>query len=169
MTQPKVSRPQFPHGYVEQPVAFVTWEYVTQRLSASKNYWLTSVRPASTGVPGGRPHVIPRWGAFVDGRLYYDGSPETRHARNLALNPNMTVNLESGDEVVILEGTSAAMGKPAPALAQKIAQAYRLKYGDLGYAPAADQWDEGGLYEFTPRLCLAWTKFTEDPTKFVFE
>lgn len=163
MAHPKVSRPQFPPGYVERPRAFVSWEQVAGRLSASKNYWLCSVRA------DGRPHVIPRWGAFVDGRLYYDGSPETRHARNIAVNPRVTVHLESGDEVVILEGASRPVSKPEPELAKKIAQAYREKYRAFGYAPKPDQWDAGGLYEFTPRQCIAWTQFTEDPTKFVFE
>jgi hypothetical protein len=31
-----------------------------------------------------------------------------------------------------------------------------------------DQWDNGGLFEVTPQTVLAWTKFTDDPTKFTF-
>jgi hypothetical protein len=162
MIQPKVSRPQFPPGYVEKPKSFVTWEYIAQRLSEARNYWLCSVRP------DGRPHVIPRWGAFVDGRFYYDGSPETRHAFNIGDNPHVSLHLESGDQVVVLEGISRPAGKPERELAKKIAQSYRDKYRDHGYAPKPDQWDAGGLYEFTPRQCIAWTQFTDDPTKFVF-
>jgi nitroimidazol reductase NimA-like FMN-containing flavoprotein (pyridoxamine 5'-phosphate oxidase superfamily) len=162
MAPPQISRPEFPDGYVERPNAFVRWEDIEQRLAAARNYWLCSVRP------DGRPHVMPRWGAFVDGRFYYDGSPETRHARNLAANPNIAIHLESGDQVVVLEGVAAPVGKPARELAEKIARSYREKYRDQGYAPKADQWDAGGLYEFTPRKCLAWTQFTQDPTRFVF-
>ena len=38
-----------------------------------------------------------------------------------------------------------------------------------GYAPKPDQWNEGGLFVFSPRQILAWTVFFENPTKFIFE
>jgi pyridoxamine 5'-phosphate oxidase-like protein len=163
MKTPKVSRPHFPKGYVDHPKSTVTWDYVAQRLVESKNYWLCSVRP------NGHPHVIPRWGVYIDDKFYYDGSPETRHAQNIVENPHISLHLESGDEVIISEGTSKPAGRPSPELAIKIAEAYRSKYALMGYAPKADQWNDGGLYEFTPRKVLAWTSFTEDPTKFEFE
>lgn len=163
MPEPKVTRPQFPKGYVDHPVSQVTWEYVEKRLSEARNYWMCSVRP------DGRPHAVPRWGVFIDDKVYYDGSSETRHALNLRKNPHVTLHLESGDEAVILEGTAGPAGRPAPELAGRIAQAYRNKYARSGYAPEADQWNDGGLFVFTFHQCLAWTRFNEDPTKFVFE
>ena len=163
MKSPKITRPQFPKGYVDNPKSTVSWEYVAQRLSESKNYWLCSV------YPDGRPHSIPRWAVFVEGKIYYDGSPETRHARNIAANPNVSLHLENGDQAIIAEGTAQPAGKPVPALAEKIAAAYRAKYAPFGYAPEPNQWDEGGLFEFTPRKILAWTSFMDDPTKFLFE
>lgn len=163
MPQPKVSRPHFPSGYLENPRTLLDWEPVEERLAAAKNYWLSSVRP------DGRPHSVPKWGVWVKGRFYFDGSPETRHARNIARNPYVTVHLESGDDVVILEGTARAVEKPAAQLAARVARAYGEKYAGEGYAPAADQWNEGGLFEVNPRSVLAWTKFTDDPTKFEFE
>jgi hypothetical protein len=163
MTTPKITRPQFPKGYVDNPASYVDWSWVVTQLTESKNYWLCSVRP------DGRPHVIPRWAVYVDGRIYYDGSPETRHAQNLETNPHASVHLESGDQVIILEGTSASAGKPAPELANRLVAAYRKKYAGQGYSPEPSQWDEGGLYVFTPRQCIAWTQFNLDPTKFVFE
>jgi len=161
MTEPKITRPLFPKGYVENPTASLTWEYVTQRLSESKNYWLCSVRPNQ------HPHVVPRWGVFIDGKFYYDGSPETRHAQNILENPYVSLHLESGDEALIAEGTCAAAGKPSPELAQKLSTAYKTKYAQFGYAPEPDQWDQEGLYVFTPSKVLAWTKFMEDPTRFI--
>ena len=71
------------------------------------------------------------------------------------------------DHVVIVDGAARAIDRPAPALAEAIAQAYRGKYTALGYAPAADSWDNGGLFEITPHTVIAWTQFTENPTKFV--
>jgi len=161
MSKPLITRPQFPPGYVDKPEKEIAWEYVVQRLSESKNYWLCSVRP------DGRPHAIPRWGVFVEDKFYYDGSPETRHARNIVENPRVALHLESGDQAIIAEGTAMPAGKPAPELAVKIAAAYCAKYASLGYAPQPDQWNEGGLYVFTPQKVLAWTTFNVDPTKFV--
>jgi hypothetical protein len=112
--------------------------------------------------------VVPRWGVFLDDKFYYDGSPETRHALNLTSNPHVSLHLESGEKAIILEGTSASASKPDPALAVRLAEGFRAKYAALGYSPEPTQWDEGGLFLFTPRQCLAWTVFFENPTKFVF-
>ena len=169
MNQPRIARPTFPPGYVDKPVSYLTWDWVAAQLTESKHYWLCSVRPPSADAPGGRPHVVPRWGAFLDNKFYYDGSPETRHARNIAINPHVTLNLENGEQAIILEGTSRAAGKPDPEFAQRLAKAIGDKYSALGYSPEPNQWDEGGLFVFTPRQCIAWSKFTDNPTKFIFE
>jgi len=163
MRNPKISRPIFPKGYADKPASYVSWEWVASQLTESKHYWLCSVRP------DGRPHVVPRWGVFIDNKLYYDGSTETRHARNILENPHITLNLESGEKAIIMEGTTRPAEKPTPQFAQTLAAAIGQKYAALGYSPEPNQWDEGGLYVFTPRQCIAWTVFFENPTKFVFE
>lgn len=81
----------------------------------------------------------------------------------------MSVHLEDGAKAIILEGTSAPASKPDLELARRLSEACCAKYASDGYAPAPTQWDEGGLYVFTPRQCLAWTVFFENPTKFIFE
>jgi len=163
MTMPKISRPKLPKGYADKPVSYVEWNWVAEQMTNAEYYWLSSVRP------NGQPHVVPRWGAFIDNKFYYDGSPETRHARNISENPHVTLHLESGYQVVIMEGTSKPAGKPGPELAKKLSQVITNKYASQGYSPEPNQWDEGGLYVFTPSQCLAWTSFNEDPTKFMFE
>jgi hypothetical protein len=163
MKPTKITRPDFPPGYVDKPISYLTWDWVAVQLTESKHYWICSVRP------DGRPHVIPRWALYLDGQIYYDGSPETRHARNLESNPEVAVHLESGSQVIILEGTAAPAPKPSAALGQRLSEAYKAKYAELGYAPDPHSWDEGGLFVFTPRQCIAWSKFNEDPTKFIFE
>ncbi len=163
MSEPRISRPKFPKGYADNPVSYVDWEWVAEQMTNAKNYWLSSVRP------DGRPHVVPRWGAFIDNKLYYDGSPETRHARNLIENPHVTLNLESGTQAVIMEGTSKSADKPSLEFAKILAEEIRRKYADQGYSPEPNQWDEGGLYVFTPRQCITWTVFYKNPTKFLFD
>jgi len=162
MNIPKITRPMFPKGYVDKPTSFLTWDWVETQLTESKHYWLCSVRP------NGRPHVVPRWCVYVDGKIYYDGSPETRHAHNIEKNPYVTVNLESGSQAIILEGTAGPAGKPSPELGKKLSQAYK-KYKEFGYTPGPNSWNEGGLFVFKPRQCIAWSNFTQDPTKFIFE
>jgi len=162
MQMPKISRPKLPKGYADNPASFVDWEWVAEQLTESKNYWLCSVRP------NGRPHVVPRWGVFIDNKFFYDGSPETRHARNIMENSQVSLHLESGDQAVMLEGISQPAEKPTPEFAKQLAEAIGNKYGEDGYTPKPDQWDEGGLYVFMPRQCIAWTVFYENPTKFMF-
>jgi len=150
MNQPRITRPRFPKGHVEDPQSLLPWRHMQQRLVEARNYWLCTVRP------NGHPHVVPKWGVWVEGRLYFDGSPDTRHARNIAENPAVVLHLESGDDVVILEGVCTACGKPAGRLGVKVARAYTAKYAALGYAPAPDQWDNGGLFEISPHVALPW-------------
>src|SRR5512138_1935351 len=163
MKPTKTSRPRFPKGYVDKPVSYLTWDWVAAQLAESKHYWMCSVRP------NGKPHVVPRWGVFLDGKIYYDGSPRTRHALNLEQNPYVSVHLESGLQAVILEGKSEATGKPSAKFGQALSREFKRKYQELGYAPGPHSWDKGGLFRFTPVQCIAWSKFNEDPTKFIFE
>jgi hypothetical protein len=164
----KITRPKFPKGYVDKPLSYLTWDWVAAQLTEAKHYWICSVRPPTPEAPDGRPHVVPRWCVYVDGKIYYDGSPETRHAINISSNPNVSVHLESGWEAIILEGTSKMAERPSPELGKKLSQAYK-KYKEYGYTPGPHAWDKGGLFVFTPRQCIAWSKFNEDPTKFMFE
>jgi len=163
MKTPKLSRPKLPQGYADNPVSYVDWEWVAAQMNDAKHYWMCSVRP------DGRPHVVPRWGVFIDNKFYYDGSPETRHAQNIMENSQVSLHLESGSQAVIMEGSSKPAGQPDPEFAKKLAEAISGKYTSDGYSPKPDQWDEGGLYVFIPRQCIAWTVFYENPTKFISE
>ncbi len=160
-------RPVLPEGYGVPTAAdgLLEWTVVEARLVAAAQYWMATVRP------DGRPHVVPRWGAWLDGRLWYDGSPETVHARNLAGNPSCALHLEDGWQAVIVEGDARRSVPPGLALGGRIAAAFTEKYAERGYAPAADAWegpDAGGLLVFSPRKALAWFDFPADMTRFRF-
>jgi hypothetical protein len=164
---PHIDRPQMPPGYgvPESSGGLLDWGQVAGRLAASAQYWMATTRP------DGRPHVVPRWGAWLYGHLWYDGSPETVHVHNLAANPACALHLEDGWQSVILEGTSAPSPPPGPDLGARISAALTDKYGDRGYAPAPDAWegpDAGGLLTFTPAKAMAWFDFPEDVTRFTF-
>ena len=59
--------------------------------------------------PSGRPHVRPVWGVWLDDTVQF--STGARHATNIARDPRVTVNLESGDDCVIVEGTADAVDR----------------------------------------------------------
>ncbi len=162
---PLRDRPVLPDGY-GIPTAtegLLTWAEVEQRLIAARHYWLATVRPDGT------PHVVPRWGVWLDGRFFYDGAPTTRHARNLVANPACSLNLESGTETVIVEGTSVPTRAPADGLGARLSEAFE-KYHDLGYSPGPESWvDGGGLSVLTPARAIAWFAFPKDCTRFRFD
>lgn len=163
-TLPVRDRPVLPDGYGIPPNSdgLIAWTEVEQRLIAAHHYWLATVRPDGT------PHVVPRWGVWLDGRFFYDGAPTTRHARNLALNPACSLNLESGTETVIVEGNSVPTKAPAEGLGARLAEGF-VKYHDLGYVPGPDSWvDGGGLAVLTPVRAMAWFDFPKDCTRFRF-
>lgn len=166
-SDPARDRPRMPDGYgvPESDEGLVDWPAVDTRLVDSLQYWMASTRP------DGRPHVVPRWGVWVDRKLWYDGAPTTVHARNLALNPACTLHLEDGWEAVIVEGTSVPATPPGPDLGVRIAAEFLRKYKERGYEPAADAWDgpdAGGLRTFIPAKAMAWFDFPTDVTRFRF-
>lgn len=162
---PRISRPTMPDGYGLPATTdgLLSWTDVEARLRASKHYWLATVRP------NGTPHSVPRWGVWVDGRFYYDGAPTTRHVRNLTRNPACTLTLESGTEVVIVEGESRATTADPDGLGARISAAFAKYHPE--YAPGPDSWagaDGGGLRVITPKRALAWFAFPTDCTRFTF-
>ncbi len=163
----RIDRPVLPEGYgvPESDEGVLAWEQVVERLTESTQYWMATTRP------DGRPHVVPRWGAWIDGHLWYDGSPDTLHARNLANNPACVLHLEDGWKAVIVEGTSGPSDSPGLEFGARIAEALAAKYGARGYSPEPDAWEgpgAGGLMKFTPVKSLAWFDFPNDVTRFRF-
>ena len=163
--EPRQGRPAMPEGY-GVPVGdedLLTWDWAVERLESAHNYWFSTTRP------DGRPHAMPAWAVWLDGVLYFDGSPETRRMRNLAANPAIVVHLESGTEVVILEGEAREAGRPERALAERLAAAFGAKYGEShDYRPAPEQWDNGGLWAMRPGVAFAWSQFPKDTTRWRF-
>jgi hypothetical protein len=168
VSSPQNDRPRMPQGYgvPENTDGMLGWPDVEARLVKALHYWMATTRP------DGRPHVVPRWGVWVEGRFWYDGSPETLHARNVATNPACTLHLENGWEAVILDGTTRPAQPPGLNFGQRIADAFGDKYSDRGYAPEPDAWEgpgAGGLMVFTVAKALAWFDFPKDVTRFRFE
>lgn len=162
--QTTAGRPIFPqdYGIPEDNEGLLPWQYVEERMTQARNYWI------GTANAKGRPAVSPVWGVWLNRHLYFDGSPETRRGRNIRQNSQVVVHLESGDQVIILEGKAQYLDSaPDRSLAEQVAAAYQAKYRDAGYAPEPTQWDNGGLFIFTPTSVMAWTQFPKDTTRWI--
>lgn len=165
MTVPERDRPRMPDGYgVDTASLFVEWETIVARLRDSPNYWLATTRR------DGRPHVVPRWGVWLEDRFWYDGSPETLHVRNLEHNPSCSLHLESGTEVTIVDGLSEPSDPILGELGERLAAEYARKYAPQ-YTPSANAWSDeiaGGMRVINPQKVLAWSDFPNDLTRFTF-
>ncbi|HMH02199.1 MAG TPA: pyridoxamine 5'-phosphate oxidase family protein [Terriglobales bacterium] len=139
-----VGPPHVPALYGIKPrKEYLPWSHAQERLEGSRNYWICTVRP------DGRPHSIPVWGFWIDDALYFGTAQTTRKARNLSHNPAVSVHLESGDDVIILEGNTVEINDKA--VFKKIDASCRTKYKmPLMIIP------ESVLYCLRPRVVLAW-------------
>ncbi|MDA3040915.1 MAG: pyridoxamine 5'-phosphate oxidase family protein [Actinomycetota bacterium] len=164
-------RPKMPDGYgvPETDDGLLDWAEVEARLVHAGEYWMATTRP------DGRPHVVPRWGVWIDHHLYYDGAPTTVHARNASANQACALHLGDGRESsIIIEGRggrSEPLRNDLAQLGERVAAEIGRKYAERGYSPDADPWSDdeaGGLMRFNSAKALAWFSFPTDLTRFHF-
>lgn len=163
---PKATRPGMRnYGISEGEEGMLSWEWVSGRMSESRNYWISTTRP------DGNPHSAPVWGVWVDETLYFGTAPTSRKARNLAHNPNVTVHLESGDEAIIVEGFAEELADPNPSLSGRIIEAYAAKYEDSETGGEFRLGSTEGLKKVSPGVVFAWLErdFPNTATRWVFE
>jgi hypothetical protein len=157
MDTPTASRPGFATSYGVSTDAdgMLEWSWASGRLERAHNYWL------ATTSAGGAPFVRPVWALWMQERLCFSTDPSSIKGRNLARDPRVSVNLDDGDEVVIVEGVAEQL---PPGLADAIPEAYKAKYN----------WEvsvgEGGWYAIRPVRAYAWTEadFPSTATRFDF-
>ena len=156
---PERARPRFPsvYGIHEDAEGLLGWSWAEERLIAARNYWVCTTRP------DGRPHAMPVWGLWHHGAFYFSSSPDSRKARNLAANPSVTVHLESGDEVVIVDGVVGLESDEE--LLRQLGADFSRKYSfEVSFA--------GGrpLNVVLPRVAYAWLEqnFPSTATRFTF-
>jgi len=159
---PIARRPYFGNTYGISPssAGLLPWSWASKRMAAARNYWIGSTRP------DGRPHAAPVWGVWMDEALYFSSDPASRKARNLALNPNIVVHLESGDEVVILEGIVEVLHNEQ--IYKQVAKSYNAKYQDQ---IMNEETSGGGLiYVLQPANAYGWSEqdFVHSATQWKF-
>ena len=157
---PPGRRPYIPgYGIPKDKKEMLAWSHVSERMAKAQHYWICTVSP------DGRPHATPVDGLWLEGQLFFGGSPTTRRNRNLAANPSVCVHLESGADVVILHG-DARTSRVDRALAVRLAEESARKYA---YAPKPEEYEKGeGVFAFRPRVVFAWKQFPRDATRWRF-
>src|SRR6266516_3426545 len=137
---PEPSQPRMFGGSVGSAELSCGW--ATERLSRARNYWIATTRPA------GRPHCRPVWGVWLDTALYF--STGSLAAQNLAFRPAITVHLESGSEVVIIEGVTEPVSDTV--FVERVVSLYNQKYNwnvDPRNLP-------GPFYAIRPQVAFGW-------------
>ena len=122
--------------------AELSWMWATERLSRAHTYWIATTRPT------GQPHSRPVWGVWLDMAFYF--STGSLAAQNLATQPAITVHLESGNEVVIIEGVAQQVSDVS--LLEQVVNLYNQKY----------HWNldpmhlDGPFYAVRPQVAFGW-------------
>jgi hypothetical protein len=134
----------------------LSWDWVMAHVKAPRNYWVSTVTPDNL------PHSVPVWGVWVDDVFYHGGGSRTRKGRNLAENPHMVMHLESGDEVVIMEGRAEILTEDNidPSLAVRIDAEYQKKYDMKHGLP---------VWRLHLTKVFAWHQYPNDVTRWEFK
>jgi len=117
--------------------------WTLKRLHEEPNIWLATTRP------DGRPHLIPLWFVWRRGRLYLCVESRSVKARNIRVEPRVSLALQDGSKPAICEGLARVLTEPWP---PEVTQAFLKKY-DWGIDPK-DEYDQ--LIEVKPTRWLGW-------------
>ncbi len=158
---PTPGRPAMPEGYglaAAEKFEPISWEWVEEQLSSARNYWVATTRKS------GAPHVAPVWGLWLDGRMMFATDAKSAKAKNAVRNPACSVHLESGDEVLILNGSLERVTDAG--LLEQFNSAYDMKYG---LNPESGS-DEAPVFALNADAVLAWleTDFPNTATRWKF-
>ena len=155
----KISRPQVPALYGLQGDTYLPWSFAEEKLTSAKNYWICTARA------DGRPHSIPVSGFWLDGAFCFGTARDSQKGKNLTRNPAISVHLESGDEVVILEGHVEEIDLADKNEVKRLDDASKAKYKmPLMILPASV------CYRVRPLVVLAWREkdFPNSATRWQF-
>ncbi len=119
-----------------------TQQRMMARLHREHIVWLATVRPE------GRPHLVPIWYVWHQGKLYISTGQRSVKMRNIRHQPRVAMSLPDAMNVVLVEGNA----RPTPELDEELAPHFMQKFkwdfrGDTEY---------GGLVQITPTKILTW-------------
>ncbi len=160
---PVADRPYMP-GYGVLPAdegsGLLPWPEVERRLTVAHDYWVATVRP------DGRPHVMPVWGVWLDGRLWFSSGRGSRKARNLEADPRCTVTTDDARNPVVGDGVAERV-TDADRIAVFVA-AVNGKY-HAGMTASFQDPRVNGTYAVRPQrvIAISGDDFVGSPTRWV--
>ncbi|MGE3913443.1 MAG: pyridoxamine 5'-phosphate oxidase family protein [Chloroflexota bacterium] len=142
--------------------ALLPWAWAVERLTAARNYWVVAVRP------DGRPHSRPLWCVWLEDGLWFTTGSQA--VRSLRANPQVSVNLEDGSEVLILEGVAEEVTVSTDL--ERFVAAYNAKYSHTARVDGENIADAEGpigpAFRVRPRVVYGWQAEMHDPTRWTF-
>lgn len=154
---PLASRPRM---FGREPAGpSLPWSWADEQLRGARDYWVTT-----TG-RSGRPHARPFWGLWSGTSFQF--STSSRTLANIRTNPQATVHLESGRDVVIVDGDASIILQPVRL--QDFVTAYNAKYGGClevrGQEVGDDTHGNGGVVVVQAAVIYGWQQSVETATK----
>jgi len=146
------------YGISKGDEGLMTWAWAVEQLTKSRNYWIGSTRA------DGRPHAMPVWGVWVDDALIFSTGGESVKGRNIAARPSIVAHLESGDDMVVLEGDAERVTDAV--LLGRFVEAYDAKYE---FRPETND-PESPVYALRPSVAFGWLEkdFPKTATRWRF-
>jgi len=98
----------------------ISWAAVSARLSGARIYWFAILDRR------GAPRTFPNWGVVVGDALYFYVDGATAKAMYLKRDPRVAINLEDGENAVLVRGSVSPAGRPdeRPEIVAACAAAY---------------------------------------------
>jgi general stress protein 26 len=137
MEIPEPQRPSL-SGYVQHG-KLLPWKWVDARMREARSYWITT---RTSGYPSSRPV----WGIWQSPILLF--STGSLIASNIRRDPRVQINLESADELIIVEGIAQAL------MDQEMAQVWSDTYNEKYNWDMPARVDD--VYRVSPERVLAW-------------
>lgn len=116
-SEPTAEKLSSPSG---TPLAALTWADARTRLSDGEDYLL------ATSGAGGRVHLVPVLGVWLEGAVCFSTVPQTRKARDLAENDSCAITVPGHDVDLVVEGTAHLVRDDARL--RRIADLFPAKY-----------------------------------------
>jgi PPOX class probable F420-dependent enzyme len=145
----------------EQGSGLISWAEAERRLTVAHDYWVATVRP------DGSPHVMPVWGVWLAGRLWFSSGLRSRKAQNLAADPRCSITTDDPRDPVVVDGVVERL-TGADDIAAFVA-AVNAKY-DSDISVEFQDPQVNGTYAVRPVrvIALSGADFTGSPTRWRF-
>jgi Pyridoxamine 5'-phosphate oxidase len=162
--EPTADRPYMP-GYGIAPAVggdgLLPWSWAEERLRASHDYWVATVRPDRA------PHLMPVWGVWLEDAAWFSSGRRSRKARNLEAGSRCSLSTDRAHQPVVVEGPVRRV-TDRDDIARFLA-ASNAKY-DADYDIDFLDPDVNGTYRLRPEWAFALDEddFSGSPTRWRF-